>query len=308
MTIIGSGYSYDFYKKVIITVPTVIPPLLVIPTILGINCVCGCLQKSFEKVLHRIVEMFSSGEEKKHYLELQGGEKPSKCIHFLLGLKANILLMFSLAVFLNESLVANQTGCASGSWDCFTLSNGEAITITNCSDLGTYSDSSIQCYHLAFEYSTAISEVGGIAFIANIIINAYIIMFFSVRFVHSRCLRITTSTFIVFFFFLVAFVGPIIFAIVHLSFTTTETINFDMHNIIFGIYYPLLYIVVTLAMLIRSKCTFDDYDPDYNPNTTVITVGGPTGEYGPIVGGVTTPPRASFEIAQGNTVHKINVI
>ena len=305
MSIFGTGYSYDFYKKVIITVPAVVPPLLVIPTILGINCVCGCLQKSFEKVLHRIVEMFSSGEEKKHYLELQGGEKPSKFILFLLSLKAVILLMFSLAVFLNESLVANQTGCASGSWDCFTLSNGEAITITNCSDLGTYSDNSIQCYHLAFEYSTAISEVGGIAFVASIVINTYIIMFFSVRLVNNRCLRITIGTFIVFFFFVIAFVCPITFAALHVTLSSTQTLQYQMHNIIFGIYYPLLYLVVTLAMITRLKCTFNDYNANYDPNTTVMTVRDPTGEYGIPVGGVTTPPCASIE---GNQVHKINVI
>ena len=301
------GYSYDFYKTTITTVPIVVPPLLVIPTILVVNCVCGCVQKSFEKVLHRMVDMFSSGEEKKHYLELQGVEKPSKFILFLLSLKAVILLMFSLAVFLNESIIASQTGCISGNWDCFTLSNGQATTITNCSDLGQFSDNSIQCYHPAFQYSTAISEVGGIAFIVNLVITGYIIMFFSVRFLHSRCLRITIGTLIVFFFFVIAFVCPITFAAVHVTLRSTETLQYQMHNIIFGIYYPLLYLVVTLAMIIRSKCTFDDYDPDYDPNTTVITVGGPTGEYG-TVGGVTTPPCASIEIAQGNKVHKINVI
>ena len=301
------GYSYEFYRRTIITVPIVLPPLLVIPTILGVNCACGCFQKSYEKIVQRIVEMISCGEEKKHYLELQGGEKPSKCIVFLVYLKTIILLMFGLAVFLNESLIAGEVGCTSGTWDCFTLSNGQAIRITNCSDLGEYSDNSIKCYLPAFEYSTGVSEVGGVTFIVSLVITAYIIMFFSVRFLQSRCLRITTATFIVFFFFVVAFACPIIFAALHVTLSSTQTLQYQMHNIIFGIYYPLLYIVVTLAMIIRSKCTFDDFDPDYDPNTTVITVGGPTGENGTAGGGVTTPPRATVEITQGNRVHIINV-
>lgn len=300
------GHSYNFYEQVIITVP-IVGPFVVIPVIIVVNCVCGCLHSSHPKILYGTADMFSFSEEKKHYL--QGQEKPSHFIVFLLATKAVLLLMFSLAVFLNESIIANEVGCVSGNWDCFVVTNGQATRISNCSDLGEFSDDSIQCYHPAFEYSTAISEVGGIAFVSQIVISAYIAVYFSVRFITNRCLRITSAAIIVLLFFVVGFVAPIAFASGHLTLTTTETLNFEMHNLIFGIYYPLLYIVVTLALIVRSKCTFDDFDTDYDPHTTVITIGGPTGENEETeVGGVTTPPRASVQIAQGNKVHKINVI
>ena len=258
----------------------------------------------------KLAEKFSFGEEKKFYLHQ---ERPSRCIFILLVIKGTLLLMFSLAVFLNESVIANEVGCLSGRWDCFTLSNSQAIRITNCSNLGEFSDDSIQCYRPAFEYSTAISEVGGIVFVTQIVISVYVAVYFSTASITNRCLRITSAVFIVFSFFVLAVVAPIFFASLHTARNETETLNFKLHNIIFAVYYSLIYFAMTLAMLVRSKCTFDDFDSDYDPNNTVITVGGPTGtngttEVGGAVGGAPTPPRASIQIAQGNKIHTINVV
>ena len=63
-------------------------------------------------------------------------------------------------------------------------------------------------------------------------------------------------------------------------------------------------------MLYRSRCTFDNFDTDYDPENTVITVGGPPGAngVGGAMGGALIPPRASIQIAQGDKIHTINVI
>lgn len=304
-----TGHTYEYYERVITIVPIVVP-LAIIPIVLTINCVCGCIHSAHPQILHGMASTFSFGEEKKHYLHGYGqGEKPPKTILLLLAIKAVLLLMFGLAVLLNESLIANETGCHTG-WDCFTISNGQAIRIINCSDLGQFSDDAIQCYRSAIGYSTALSELGGIAFLSQVVINAYIVIYFSVRFITSRSLRVVSASFVIFLFFVVAFAAPIAFAVGHVRLTTVETLNFQMHNIIFGVYYPLLYVVVTLALIIRSKCTFDDYDAEYDPNTTVITVSGPTTTEGYGTTGeseVTTPARATVQIEQGNKVHIIKV-
>ena len=300
------GYSFEFYQRVIITTP-IVAPLAVFPIILAVNFFCGCIHKSHAKILKKLAEKFSYGEEKKYYLHQ---ERPSRFIFVLLVLKGILLLMFALAVFLNASVIANEIGCLSGQWDCFVQSNGEAIRITNCSDLGEFSDNSIQCYRPGFKYSTAISEVGGIAFVMQILISVHVALYFSTASIHDRCLRITSATFVIFLFFVVAVVAPITFAVVHSIQTETETLNFKMHNIIFAVYYSLIYFVVTTAMLYRSRCTFDDFDTDYDPENTVITVGGPPGSngVGGAVSGALTPPRASIQIAQGDKIHTINVI
>ena len=303
------GYSFEFYRRVIITTP-IVAPLVVFPIILAVNFVCGCIHKSHYNILTKLAEKFSFGNEKKYYLHK---ERPSRCIFVLLVVKGTLLLMFSLAVFLNESVIANEIGCLSGNWDCFTQSNGQAIRITNCSDLGEFSDNSIQCYRPTFMYSTAISEVGGIAFITQIVISAYVALYFSTASVNDRCLRITSATTVVFLFFVLAVVAPITFATLHTIRNETETLNFKMHNILFAVYYALIYFIVTMAMLTRSRCTFDDFDTDYDPENTVITVGGPPGANGTAgmggaMGGAPTPPRASIQIAQGNKIHTINVI
>ncbi len=299
------GHSFEFYQQVIITTP-IVTPLAILPIILVVNLLCGCIHKAHTKILTKLAEKFSYGDEKKYYLHQ---ERPSRFIFVLLVIKGILLLMFSLAVFLNESVIANEIGCLSGHWDCFAQSNGEAIRITNCSDLGEFSDNSIQCYRPAFQYSTAISEVGGITFVMQIIISVHVALYFSTASIHDRCLRITSATFIVFLFFIVAVVAPITFAVVHTTRNETETLNFIMHNIIFAVYYSLIYFVVTTAMLYRSRCTFDDFDTDYDPENTVITVGGPPGgNGGGVMGGAPTPPRASIQIAQGNKIHTINVV
>ena len=304
-----SGHSLEYYEQVTIIVPLVVP-LAVIPILLGINFVCGCIHNSHPKILREIATMFSFGEEKKHYLYgYTRGLKPPKSILSLLGIKAIVLVMFGLSVLLNESLIADEIGCHSGDWDCFATSNGETIRVTNCSNIGHISDDAIQCYRPGITYSTAISEVGGIAFIVHMLVNAYNVIFFAARFVTNRCLRVTTAVLVILLFCLISFVAPIAFAVGHVRLTAVETLNFKVHNILFAIYYPLIYLLVTAAMIIRTKCTFDDYDKDYDPNTTIITVGGPTttGENGTEVGGVTTPPRATVQIEQGNKLHIIKV-
>ena len=272
------------------------------------------MHKAHAKILTKLAEKFSFGDEKKYYLHQ---ERPLRSIYVLLVTKGILLLMFSLAVFLNESVIANEVGCLSGHWDCFTQSNGQAIRIINCSDLGEFSDVSIQCYRPAFHYSTAISEVGGIAFVTQIVISVYVAVYFSTASITNRCLRITSANFIIFLFFVLAVVAPITFAAFHTARNETETLNYKMHNILFAVYYALIYFVVTLSMLVRSRCTFDDLDTDYDPENTVITVGGPTvtganyngtAQVGGAMGGAPTPPRASIQIAQGNKIHTINVL
>ena len=303
------GHSFEFYQRVIITTP-IVAPLVIFPLILVVNLVCGCIHNSHAKILTKLAEKFSFGEEKKYYLHQ---ERPSRFIFILLVLKGILLLMFSLAVFLNESVIGNEVGCFSGNWDCFAQSSGEAIRITNCSDLGEFSDNSIQCYRPSFEFSTAISEVGGIAFVMQIIISIHVALYFSTASINNRCLRIASATFVVFAFFIISVVAPITLAILHTTRNETETLNFKMHNIIFATYYSLIYFVVTAAMLTRSRCTFDDFDTDYDPKNTVITVSGPPGvseaaEMGGAVGGALTPPRATIQIAQGNNIQTINVV
>lgn len=304
------GNSYEYYQQVIYTVPLTLP-LVAIPVALSINVTCGCIHGAHKKIFLGAVKLFSSGEEKQHYLQQ---EKPSRFILTLLFTKAILLVMFAFAVFLNDSLIADEIGCVSGGWDCFARSDGVTTRVTNCSNLGEFHDDDIECYRPAFEYSTALAEIGGIVFIVHIVINAYIEIYFSVRYITSRCLRIISSNLVVLFFGLLSVVGPILFAVLHVR-VTVETLNFKMHNILPAIYYPLIYIVVTLTMTIRSKCSFDDYGAGLDPNTTVITVGGPpeanaigTIEMGGATSAALTPPRASVQIAQGNKVHIINVV
>ena len=67
---------------------------------------------------------------------------------------------------------------------------------------------------------------------------------------------------------------------------------------------------MTLAMLVRSKCTFDDFDPDYDPNNVVITV-DKAAEAGANkvtkAVGAQTQPHTTIQITQGNKTHTINV-
>lgn len=94
----------------IITTP-IVAPLAVFPIILVVNFFCGCIHNSHAKILKKLAEKSSYGEEKKYYLHQ---ERPSRFIFILLVLKGILLLMFSLAVFLNESVIANEIGCLSG--------------------------------------------------------------------------------------------------------------------------------------------------------------------------------------------------
>lgn len=303
------SHSYEYYECVIIVVPIVVP-LAIVPILWTVNCVCGCMHNTHPQILYGMAKMFSFGEEKKHYLYGYGQqEKPPKSILILLTIKAVLLLMFGTAVFLNESLIEDGIGCHSQDWDCFIRSDTGEIRIANCSGQDQSFDDPVQCYRLAVEFSTAISEVGGIMFVAQIVITTYIVVYFSVRSITSRCLRVASASAVIFIFFIFAFAAPIAFAVGHRKLISVGTLNFKMHNIIFGVYYPLLYLVVTVPLIIRSKCTFDDYDTEYDPNTIVITVGGPTPEgYGTTgEGSVTTPPRATVQIEQGNKIHIIKV-
>ena len=303
------SHSYEYYERVIIVTPIVVP-LAIVPILWTVNCVCGCMHNSHPQMLYGMANMFSFGEEKKHYLYGYGQrEKPPKTILILLAIKAVLLLMFGVAVFLNESLITDEIGCHGQDWDCFVRSDRGEIRIANCTGQDRSSDDAVQCYRIAIELSTAISEVGGIAFVTHIVFTTYILVYFSVRSISSRCLRVACAAAVIFTFFIIVFAAPIAFAIGHVERITVETLNFKMHNILFGAYYPLLYVVVTMPLIIRSKCTFDDYDTEYDPNMTVITVGGPTTEgYGTTgEGGVTTPPRATVQIEQGNKVHVIKV-
>ena len=301
------GRSFEYYRRLIIIIPTV-TPLVVIPIIFSIKYVCGCVHNSHAKIWYNTAKIFAFTKERKLYL--QGSKKPSNCIIALLLIKALLLLMFSLAIFLNESVVSAHFGCVSGRWDCFAQGRGRTVRIRNCSNLGNFSNDHVHCYRLAFELSTAISEVGGLVFVLKIVITAYVMMYFSVRFVKNRCLRIATANGVVLLFFLLSVGGPVSFAVGHVRLTDAETLTFQMHNIINATYYAMLYFVVTLPMLLHSKCTFDDF-PEYSSNTTVITVGAPmAGENGsvPAVGGATMPPRASVQIQHGDKSHTINVI
>ena len=115
------GYSFEFYRRVIITTP-IVGPLVIFPIILAVNFVCGCINKSHDKILTKLAEKFSFGDEKKYYLHQ---ERPLRFIFVLLVVKGTLILMFSLAVFLNESVIANEIGCLSGHWDCFAQSNAK---------------------------------------------------------------------------------------------------------------------------------------------------------------------------------------
>ena len=306
------NHSFEFYRRVIIAVP-ILAPLVVLPAIFAVKCVCGCIHNSHAQIWKKFAEKFAFGEEKKHYL-LQA-EKSSKCILALLAIKGLLLVMFGLALFLNDSIITGETGCHTGHWDCFTIERGRAIRITNCSNLGEFSDDSIQCYRPEFGYSVAISEVGGMLFIVHLLINVYIAIYFSTAPVRNRCLRVITADFVVFSFFVFAVVASIFFASYHVSENVAETLNYKMHNVLFAIFLPLIFFVVTLAMLVRSKCTFDNFDSDYDPNNIVITVdhgitgAGATsnGSAATKMGGVQKQPRTSINIAQGDKTHTVNV-
>lgn len=309
MEVSTPNHSYEFYRRVIIAVP-ILAPLAVLPAIFAAQCVCGCIHNSHAQIWMKFGEKFAFSDEKKYYLHQ---ENPSKCIFALLAIKGLLLVMFGIALFLNESVVANETGCHTGFWDCFTVIRGQAIRITNCSNLGEFSDDSIQCYRPAFGYSAAIDEVGGLLFVVHILINVYISIYFATAPVRNRCLRVLTANSVVFSFFLFAVVASIFFATYHVSENVVETLNYQMHNILFAIFFPLIYFAVTLAMLVRSRCTFDDFDTDHDPNNIVITVDGVTGTgatsngMATKMGGARSQPRTSINIAQGEKNHTINV-
>ena len=301
------NHSYEFYRNVVVAVP-LLAPLAILPGIFAAQCVCGCIHNSHAQIWTKFGEKFAFGDEKKYYLHQ---ERPSKCIFILLAIKGILLIMFGLALFLNESVIADETGCHTGQWDCFTVENGQAIRITNCSNLGKFSDESIQCYRPAFGYSSAIDEVGGLLVVVHILFNVYTSIYFATAPVRNRCLRIVTANFVVFTFFLFAVVASIFFATYHVGSNEAETLNYKMHNILFAVFFPLLYFAVSLAMLMRSKCTFDDFDTDHDPNNVVITVDGMTGPgtNGALtkVCGARTQPRTSINIAQGNKSHTVHV-
>ena len=309
MEVSTPNHSYEFYRRVIIAVP-ILAPLAVLPAIFAAQCVCGCIHNSHAQIWMKFGEKFAFGDEKKYYLHQ---ENPSKCIFALLAIKGLLLVMFGIALFLNESVVADETGCHTGFWDCFTVIRGQAIRITNCSNLGEFSDDSIQCYRPAFGYSAAIDEVGGLLFVVHILINVYTSIYFATAPVRNRCLRVLTANSVVFSFFLFAVVTSIFFATYHVSENVVETLNYQMHNILFAIFFPLIYFAVTLAMLVRSRCTFDDFDTDHDPNNIVITVDGVTGTgatsngMATKMGGARSQPRTSINIAQGEKNHTINV-
>ena len=302
------GYSYDFYRTVIITVPVLVP-LVVIPLIFSIKCICGCIHKTHAQIWTKTAKMFALSKEKKIYFH--GPKKPSRWIIALLLIKALLFLMFSLAVFLNESVVTSHFGCIAGRWDCFEQDSGQFMRIRNCSNLGEFSTDHVHCYRISVELSTAIGEVGGLIFVIKIVVTAYIMVYFSVRHIHDRCLRIATGIGINLAFFLLAVGWPIGFAVGHVRLTETETLTFQMHNIINAVYYSLLYFAVTAAMLLRTNCTFDDFPEHIGSNTTVITVGAPTaGENGTVTtaDGSVMPAKARVEITHGDKSQTIHVI
>ena len=269
-----SNHSYEFYRLVVITVPVLVP--LVVPaTFIIMTFSCGCIHKSHAKIFFKFAEKISSGEEKKYYLYR---EKQSGCIVSLLVAKGVLFLMFSLAMFLNESIIAHGIHCYTGHWDCFTFRDGQPIRTTNCSNL-EFSGDSIQCYRPAFEYSTAISKVGGLIFVVYIASNIYVWFYYTTAPIRNCYLRVSTGIYKQFLFFILAVVLPIFFASYHAA-DETKTLNNKMHNIIFAIYIPVIYTVVTLAMLLHSRCTFDDVNIDYDPNKVVITGSGQTGANG----------------------------
>ena len=308
------NHSYEFYRRVVAAVPILVP-LAVLPAIFVTQCVCGCIHNTHAQIWMKFGERFAFGDEKKYYLHQ---EKPSRCIFALLATKGILLVMFGLALFLNESVIAGETGCHTGHWDCFTVERGRAIRISNCSNLGEFSDDSIQCYRPQFSYSGAIDEVGGMLVVVHILINVYTSIYFATAPVRNRFLRLLTANSVVFVFFLFAVVASIFFATYHVA-DEAETLNYQMHNILFALFFPLIYFVVTLALLVRSKCTFDNFDSDHDPNSMVITVDRMTGtapsngtmtEVGGAqteMGGATTQPRTRIRIVQGNKTHTVNV-
>ena len=264
MEIPFSNYSYEYYKLVVTTVPVLVP--LVVPLIFVIMTFsCGCIHKSHAKIFYKFAEKISSGEENKYFLHQEN------CIVNLLVVKGVLFLMFSLAMFLNESVIAHGIGCYTGHWDCFTFRDDQPIRITNCSNLGEFSGSPIQCYRPAFEYSTAVSKVGGLIFVVYIASNIYVWFYYTTAPIRNCYLRVSTGIYKQFLFFVLAVALPIFFASYHTA-NETITLNDKMHNIIFAIYIPMIYTIVTLAMLLHSKCTFRDVNIiDDDPYNIVIT-------------------------------------
>ena len=267
MEISFSNYSYEYYKLVVTTVPVLVP--LVVPlTFVIMTFSCGCIHKSHAKIFYKFAEKISSGEENKYFLHQ---ERQSSCIVNLFVVKGVLFLMFSLAMFLNESVIGHGIGCYTGHWDCFTFRDGQPIRITNCSNLGEFSGSPIQCYRPAFEYSTAASKVGGLIFVVYIASNIYVWFYYTTASVRNCYLRVSTGIYKQFLFFVLAVALPIFFASYHTA-NETITLNDKMHNIIFAIYIPMIYTAVTLAMLLHSKCTFRDVNfIDYDSYNIVIT-------------------------------------
>lgn len=266
MEISFSNYSYEYYKLVVTTVPVVVPLFVPLAFVI-LTFSCGCIHKSHAKIYYRFAEKISSGEENKYFLHQ---ERQSSCIVNLLVVKGVLFLMFGVAMFLNESVIAHVIGCYAGHWDCFTFRDGQPIRITNCSNLGEFSGSPIQCYLPAFEYSTAASKVGGLIFIVYIASKMYVWFYYMTAYARYCYLRVSAGILKQFLFFVLAVALPIFFASYHTA-NETNTLNDKMHSIIFAIYIPMMYTIVTLAMLLHAKCTFHDVNIiDYDPYNIMI--------------------------------------
>ena len=304
------GHSHEFYRRVIIAVPLV-TPLVLIPIVLTLTCLCGCKHKSTPWRL-LLADPFLTSQEKQHF-NIRERTLPHYWVLALLLVKALLVAMFGLAEYLSEALIGNEIGCSTGpSWDCFMIESrdlsGEGVTrITNCSDFSQFqSTDRVECYQVAFDVLTVSGQLGGIAFVTHIATSAYVALYFTAQFIQNRCLRILGANFVIFVFFLLFVVTPVAFNSKYATFDFVETLNVMMHDVIIAVYYPFIYVVITLAMVIRSKCTFDDFYTDYDPNTTVITVGGPIKEVG---GAIVSPlTHTSVQVAQGNKVQFLNAL
>ena len=298
------GHNYEFYQRVIVAVPLTVP-LILVPVVFTLCCISGCRLQSTPQRFLEFAEPFLTATEKQHYIR-EG--RVATSVLLLVLTKAVLAVMFGLAEFLSGALIADTIRCQTGpSWDCFarTKSDGGQVVVrrlANCSSIGQFNDSklSVECYRHSFEYLTATAELGGVAFITHILINSYFMLYFSVRHIESRYLRLFTAYAVLIMYFLTFVVAPISFSAKYAIFEFMETLTVMMHDVIIAIFYPLFYIVVTMAMLIRSGFMFDSYDTDYNPNTTVITVGGAMD-----VGGAMAP-LTSHTVVTVNTIQVLH--
>ena len=294
------GYSYDFYRSVIVAVPLVLP-LLAIPVSTVLSCICCCMHKSTPQRLLEVAEPFLTSKEKLHYIH-EG--KLSHSVLVLVIIKTTLVIMFGLAEYLSEALIADSARCLTGSWDCFMSTGGEVVRVTNCSDYTQSDGNDIECYRIAFEVLNVGAQVGGITFVTHVLNSSYVTFYYSIRFVSNRCLRFMAASCVVFVYFFVFVVLPICFSIKYEVTELFETITVKIHDILIAVYYPLIYAVITMAMAIHSKCIFDDHDTSYHPNTTIIIVGRASE-----VGGAMVPFRnTNVTVAHGNKVQVLNVM